>query len=97
MKFILTTLFIFLGIHFLVLAQSGTVTGVVTDAETGETLPFCNVFINNTTIATVTDMDGKYVLSNLEPGPLEIGFSFIGYVAETKKSHLIQGVPPQST
>lgn len=91
MKFILTTLFIFLGIHFLVLAQSGTVTGVVTDAETGETLPFCNVFINNTTIATVTDMDGKYVLSNLEPGPLEIGFSFIGYVAETKKITLNPG------
>lgn len=91
MKSILSTLFLLFGIHFLIFAQSGTVTGIVKDAETGETLPFCNVFVNNTTIATVTDMDGKYTLPNLEPGPLEIGFSFTGYVAETKKITLNPG------
>ncbi len=79
------------GIQFLVLAQSGTITGIVKDAETGETLPFCNVFVNNTTIATVTDMNGEYTLENLEPGSLEIGFSFIGYIAETKKVTLNPG------
>ncbi|AMQ55603.1 TonB-dependent receptor [Algoriphagus sanaruensis] len=67
------------------LAQTGTITGVVKDAETGETLPFCNVFVNNTTISTVTDMDGKYTLSGLEAGPVELGFSFMGYQAETKR------------
>ncbi|MDI1324338.1 MAG: carboxypeptidase-like regulatory domain-containing protein [Algoriphagus sp.] len=72
-------------------AQTGTITGVVKDAETGETLPYCNVFINNTTIATVTDMEGKFTLSNLEPGPLEVGFSFMGYVAETRKITLNPG------
>jgi hypothetical protein len=71
--------------------QTGTVTGQVKDAETGETLPFCSVFVNNTTIATVTDMDGKYTLSGLEAGPLELGFSFMGYVAETRKVTLSQG------
>ena len=91
MKQVLFTFLLLLGVNFLILAQTGTVTGVVKDAETGETLPFCNVFINNTTIATVTDMDGKYSLPNLEPGPLEIGFSFIGYVAETKKITLNPG------
>ncbi len=91
MKTVLSTLLFFLGIHFLILAQSGTITGVVKDAETGETLPFCNVFVNNTTIATVTDMDGKYTLSDLEPGAIEIGFSFIGYIAETKKVTLNPG------
>lgn len=91
MKSVVSTIILFISIHFLILAQTGTVTGVVKDAETGETLPFCNVFVNNTTIATVTDMDGKYTLSDLEPGPLEIGFSFIGYIAETKKITLNAG------
>jgi hypothetical protein len=72
-------------------SQSGSITGLVKDAETGETLPFCNVFINNTTISTVTDMDGKFVLAGLEPGSLEVGFSFMGYVAETRKVTLNPG------
>ena len=72
-------------------AQTGTITGQIKDAETGETLPFCSVFVNNTTIATVTDMDGKYTLAGLEAGPLELGFSFMGYVAETRKITLNPG------
>jgi len=71
--------------------QSSTVSGVVKDAETGDTLPYCNVFINNTTISTVTDLDGKYTLAGLEPGPVEVGFSFLGYEAETKKVTLNPG------
>ncbi|MFN3998736.1 carboxypeptidase-like regulatory domain-containing protein [Algoriphagus sp.] len=87
----LFVVFIFFGFADLVLAQTGSISGLVKDADTGETLPFCNVFINNTTISTVTDMDGKFVLSNLEPGPLELGFSFMGYVAETRKVTLNAG------
>lgn len=77
-------LLLFFGFFQVAFSQSGTVTGTVKDAETGETLPFCSVFINNTTISTVTDMDGRYILSGLAPGPLEIGFSFLGYEAQTK-------------
>jgi hypothetical protein len=73
------------------LAQTGTITGVVKDAETGETLPFCNVFINNTTVSTVTDLDGNYTLSGIESGPVELGFSFMGYIAETKSLTLSPG------
>lgn len=74
-----------------VFSQTGSITGLVKDAETGETLPYCNVFINNTTISTVTDMDGKYTLSDLQPGQVELGFSFMGYVAETKTFTLNPG------
>lgn len=81
----------FLGFVNLLFAQTGTITGLVKDAETGQTLPFCNVFINNTTISTVTDMDGKFTLAGLDPGALEVGFSFMGYVAETKKVTLNPG------
>jgi len=91
MKRITFLLLFFLAFTIQAFAQTGTITGVVKDAETGETLPYCNVFLNNTTIATVTDLEGKFTLSGLEPGPVEVGFSFMGYVAETRKLTLNPG------
>ncbi|OOG69402.1 carboxypeptidase-like regulatory domain-containing protein [Algoriphagus sp. A40] len=91
MKKTLLWLFSFSVFSSQLFAQSGTITGVVKDAETGETLPFCNVFVNNTTISTATDLEGKFTLTGLEAGPLELGFSFMGYVAETRKITLNPG------
>lgn len=81
-------IFFFIQIGF---SQTSSVTGIVKDAETGETLPFCNVFINNTTISTTTDLDGVYILDELQPGATEIGFSFMGYEAVTKPVNLNPG------
>ena len=74
-----------------VFAQTATLTGKVKDAETGEALPFCSVFVNNTTISTATDLEGNFTLSGLEPGILEIGFSFMGYTAQTRTVTLKPG------
>lgn len=65
-------------------AQTGSITGIVLDAQTKEPLPFCNVFINNTTIATTTDFDGAFTLTGIAEGDVEVGFSFIGYKAQQK-------------
>lgn len=53
------------------------VTGKVLD-ETGQPMPFCNVYIENTTIGTVTDLNGIYNLS-FEKAPFNLVFSSIGY------------------
>ena len=71
--------------------QTATLNGKVKDAETGELLPFCSVFINNTTVSTATDMQGNYSLSGLEAGTVDIGFSFLGYTAQTRKITLKPG------
>lgn len=63
---------------------TGTIKGKVTDSKTGEALPFCNVFINNTTLSTVTDIDGNFTLTDIPEGDVEVGFSFIGYQAVQK-------------
>jgi outer membrane cobalamin receptor len=57
-------------------AQRIEVTGTVTDADTGETLPGVNVSIKGTTTGSVTDINGRYQL-NAEPGNY-IVFSFVG-------------------
>ncbi len=81
----------FLLCSALAVAQTATLTGTVKDAETGESLPFCSVFINNTTVSTATDTQGNYTLSGIEAGTVEIGFSFLGYIAQTKTVTLKPG------
>ncbi|MDD2594886.1 MAG: SusC/RagA family TonB-linked outer membrane protein, partial [Bacteroidales bacterium] len=58
-------------------AQNLQVKGTVTDASTGEPIPFASVQLKGTTIGAATDADGKYVLSAPSNGILI--FSFIGY------------------
>ena len=88
-KLLLLASFLFCTLQ--IFAQTATVTGQVKDAETGELLPFCSVFINNTTVSTATDMQGNYTLSGLEAGTVEIGFSFLGYTAQTRTVTLKPG------
>jgi hypothetical protein len=88
-KLLLLASFLFCTLQ--IYAKTATVTGTVKDAETGELLPFCSVFINNTTVSTATDMQGNYTLSGLEAGSVEIGFSFLGYTAQTRKITLKPG------
>lgn len=90
MKIYLSFIFLLI-LPFFGTAQTGTIIGKVSDAQTGEALPFCNVFINNTTIATTTDLDGNYILKGIPEGEFEVGFSFIGYQAQQKPASIKPG------
>jgi len=59
------------------------VSGQVTDAETGETLPGVNISISGTSTGTVTDMEGRYELEINEGSAVSLVFSFIGYETRT--------------
>ncbi|MCW3785624.1 SusC/RagA family TonB-linked outer membrane protein [Plebeiibacterium sediminum] len=61
-------------------AQEMTITGVVTDASTGDVLPGVTVAIKNTTSGTITTPDGNYTLT-AKSGDALI-FSFIGYTTQ---------------
>ena len=43
-------------------AQTTVVRGTVSDAETGEPIPFANVYFIDTKSGTTTNIDGKYYL-----------------------------------
>ena len=58
-------------------AQELTVTGTVTDASTGEPVPFASVHLEGTMIGTNTDADGDYSIKVPSNGVLV--FSSIGY------------------
>ena len=58
-------------------AQSGDVTGTVTDAADQQPIPGVTVVVKGTTNGTVTDMDGKYSIK-VEPNTV-LEFSYVGY------------------
>lgn len=67
---------------FVLFAQSGEISGKVTD-ENGEAVPFANVAIvangKPTGVGTTTDFDGFYSIKPLNPGKYDVQFSSIGY------------------
>jgi len=63
---------------FWVLSQIN-ITGVVKDAETGESLPGSHITIENTYNFAVSKQDGSFSFKNLKPGIYELKATFIGY------------------
>lgn len=59
-------------------AVQQTVTGTVTDSETGEPLPGVNVLIQGTSTGMATNADGEYSL-NVPGEDATLIFSFVGY------------------
>lgn len=63
-------------------AQSGSIKGVVTDAETKEPVPFANVVVErdgNQVTGTMTDFDGNYTLKPVPAGKFSVLVSSVGY------------------
>lgn len=75
----------------LVLAQTGTIKGIVTDAKTGEPVIGANAVIQGTTIGAATDIEGKFTINNVKPGTYNLAVSFITY-----KTHVIPDVVVES-
>jgi hypothetical protein len=72
----------FLGLFALLFCfqvNAQTVKGKITDEQTGEALPFANVFISNTTLGSTTDIDGNFEITGQIPQTFELAASFVGY------------------
>lgn len=57
-----------------------TITGTVTDANSGEPLPGVTVAIKGTSTGTITDVDGLYSISAFPSSVIQ--FSYVGYLTE---------------
>ncbi len=71
-------------------AQTGILRGKVIDAETGEELIGAAVVVTGTTQGTITDFDGNYTLSNLDPGTVSITVQYISYESQEFPDVVIQ-------
>ncbi len=77
-KFYTILLLMLLSCSF-ALAQTGRVSGKVTDKETGEPLIGANVIIVGTSSGAASDINGEYIIRQVQPGNYTIKASYIGY------------------
>ncbi len=61
------------------------VTGIVTDAATGEPLPGATVVLGeNNLYGTVTDLEGRFSFTGLPEGEIKMRVTYIGYQPDTR-------------
>ena len=68
-----------LGFAVSALAQTTKVRGTVTDADTGEPIPFAGIYFKGTTIGLTADIDGKYTLETRDPSVKVLVCQLLGY------------------
>lgn len=76
-KALSTLLFVILGVT--AFAQTGRISGKVSDKKSGETLIGVTVKIKGSTTGMATDVDGKYSLPGLAAGKYILIFQYVGY------------------
>lgn len=75
-------LVLFTLISVRLMGQTGTITGVVIDAGTEETIIGANVLVEGTSLGAVSDLDGSFTIRNVPIGPQVLRVSFITYAPE---------------
>lgn len=65
---------------------AGKITGVITDAATGESLPGANVTLEGTRKGATTDAEGRYLILAVDPGMYTLTATMVGYGTEKKEA-----------
>ena len=81
---VLALLFIYSFFSVLLIAQTGGISGAVSDANTFKPISFATVSIINSDKSTVTDSLGRYRVQGITPGTYTINVSAVGYQQVTK-------------
>ena len=92
-KFLLLFLVCF-SFTVLAKAENGSITGKVIDKSTKEALPGVNILIVGTNIGTSTNLNGEFIIDNLNAGIYAVQASFIGYNRITKTDVIVNSARP---
>ena len=66
-------------------ANSGIISGFISDSSSGEALIGANVFLKETGQGMATDLNGYYIIQNINPGNYTIMTSYVGFERFEKK------------
>ncbi len=80
-KITFTTLIILVCMGFLTAGTTGKLSGLVTDAKTGEPLPGANIYVQvqDKIFGAASDLEGYYVIFNIPPGTYTVKAQYVGY------------------
>ncbi len=65
----------------------GSITGVIKDSKSGESIAGANIVIGGTSVGAASDVEGNFEVGNVKPGTYHISVSFVTY-----KTHVIPDV-----
>lgn len=68
---------------------TGKVAGVVTDAKTGEPIVNVNVIMVNSDFGAATNLDGEFIILNVNPGKYSVSASAVGFITVTQEDVII--------
>ena len=60
-------------------SQTGRISGKIIDQQTGEALIGANIIIVGTSLGAASDVNGEYLVTNLNAGQYSVKASYIGY------------------
>lgn len=78
-RFLLPLLLLAAAASPAVQAQTGTLSGTVTDARTGGRLPAVNVGLDGTVLGAAADTEGRFIIEAVPAGAYTLVVSFVGY------------------
>lgn len=93
-RFVLSILFVllfFLVFPVYLYSQAGTIKGKIIDAQTNEPLIGASVLIEGTTNGAAADLDGNYIIRNVEAGSYTLIASYVAYQSETRTGIVVKG------
>lgn len=76
-------------ISFLYAGETGRIIGRVVDAQTQEPLSGVNVIVEGTELGAATEVDGKYLITNIPSRRVNVTASYIGFEPVTMKDVLV--------
>ena len=74
-----------------IMAQTGRVTGTVSDSASGQAIPGATVVITGTRLGAVTSSDGRYSISNVPVGTSQLRVQRLGYAPRTRPVVVVSG------
>ncbi|MBN2543256.1 TonB-dependent receptor, partial [bacterium] len=75
-------------------AQTGSITGKITDGLTGEPLIGANVVLQDKGMGDAADLDGKYSVLNVPVGSYNVKYSMMGYKSLVKNRVVVKPGKP---
>lgn len=69
---------------------AGTIAGIINDAGTGDTMVGVTLRVEGTTSGAVTDLNGRYTISGVKAGNVNLTISFVGYQTLSIKNIAVQ-------
>ena len=87
--FLLFSVFVLLMVIKVNGQTTGKISGKVTDAETGDPLPYANIILEGTSFGAAADDNGNYFILNIPPGVYRLKGSSIGYETVIMKDLIV--------